>query len=150
LVCGVVIGCKVPPASKDCSAFILQHSKKKYIFLLGIPDPEDEDTIILQNMENYSLNDKASQHRQFASSLLHHYHTKLWHNIILVYQNKTLGIHIQSWDVFFWISVSHQYQSEGIHHLQCQGINNENSFEMFSRVGKDKCASKGDALLHAV
>jgi len=39
-------------------------------------DPEDEDIIILQNMENYSLNDKASQHRQLASSLLHQYHTK--------------------------------------------------------------------------
>jgi len=92
LGCGAVTGCKVPPASKDCSAFILQHSKKKHTFLLGMLDPEDEDTIILQNMENYSLNDKASQHRQLASSLLHQYHTKyLWHNIILVHQNKTLG-----------------------------------------------------------
>jgi hypothetical protein len=61
---------------KGLSAFILQHFKKKYTFLLVVLDPEDEDTIILQNMENYSLNDKASQQGQLASSLLHQYHTK--------------------------------------------------------------------------
>jgi len=48
--------------------------RRKNTFLLGMLDPED--TIILQNMGNNSLDNKASQYRQLASSLLHQYHTK--------------------------------------------------------------------------
>jgi len=39
-----------------------------YLVLSGLPDPEDEGTMIFQNIRNYTLNDTASLVRRIESS----------------------------------------------------------------------------------
>jgi len=39
-----------------------------FLVLSGLPDPEDEGTMIFQNIRNYTLNDTASLVRRIESS----------------------------------------------------------------------------------
>jgi hypothetical protein len=64
-----VVGLVVPSFSKDCLA-CNRVKQTERMTLVGLLDPEDEGTTVLQNIGNLSHSDVASHHRRLKSSTI--------------------------------------------------------------------------------